>query len=415
MKHLNLLKSTLLLFALVAGSTSVWAQGEPGLNDFTWPTPIVDEDFTSVATVSANTTAASLTNITKHGAFNGLYNNKAENTYGIENTQFSSNALFLTSGNTTSPIVIGISNITFGNAGAFSFKCKKTNYGYIGMSGDGINGTSYTKAKASCYMQINNGAITISNGTSWKEVTTATTTDVNICIIYNNTNEDLVYGNAIALASLTAHVYVNGECVMNGSKPKAMAIADSDISSFRIVTCQKNATMNVDDVKIYNELPGYKVPATISTAEYATFCSPYATDFSTTGVKVYTATAGETSVTLNEVASGKVPANTPVVLYKAGADGTAINVPVIASADAVGSNDLKVSTGTDVANMYVLASKGSGVGFYKWSGTSDLSAGKVYLQGTSPAREFLGFGDVTGINSVQGSELKVNGYFDLHH
>ena len=155
------------------------------------------------------------------------------------------------------------------------------------------------------------------------------------------------------------------------------------------------------------------VPATITTAEYATFCSPYATDFSTTGVTVYTATAGETSVTLNEVASGKVPANTPVVLYKADADGSAINVPVIASADDLGSNDLKVSTGTDVENMYVLADNTSGVGFYKWNGTSDLSAGKVYLQGASSAREFLGFGDVTGINSVLGSELKVNGYFDL--
>lgn len=155
-----------------------------------------------------------------------------------------------------------------------------------------------------------------------------------------------------------------------------------------------------------------KQAATISTAKYATFVSPCATDFSTTGVTVYTATAGATAVTLNEVAT-KVPANTPVVLYKADADGSVIDVPVIVSADDLGSNDLKVSTGTDVANMYVLASKGSGVGFYKWSGTSDLSAGKVYLQGTSPAREFLGFGDVTGINSVQGSELKVNGYFDL--
>jgi len=139
---------------------------------------------------------------------------------------------------------------------------------------------------------------------------------------------------------------------------------------------------------------------TITDAEYATFVSPYATDFSTTGVTVYTATAGATAVTLNEVASGKVPANTPVVLYKADADGSAINVPVIASADDLGSNDLQVSTGTDVENMYVLADNTNGVGFYKWSGTSDLSAGKVYLLGASSAREFLGFGDVTGIENL---------------
>jgi len=155
------------------------------------------------------------------------------------------------------------------------------------------------------------------------------------------------------------------------------------------------------------------VPATITTAEYATFCSPYATDFSTTGVTVYTATAGKTSVTLNEVASGKVPANTPVVLYKAGADGTAINVPVIVSADAVGSNDLKVSVGGEPTNAYVLANKTHGVGFYKWAGGS-LTSGKIYLQPASSAREFLGFGDVTGIENLTPALSQGEGaWYDL--
>lgn len=146
------------------------------------------------------------------------------------------------------------------------------------------------------------------------------------------------------------------------------------------------------------------VPATITTAKYATFSSAYATDFSTTGITVYTATDNETSVTLNEVEGGQVPANTPVVLYKAGADGTAINVPVIASADPVGDNDLVVKDdGDDVENMYVLANGSKGVGFYPWAG-SKLNAGKVYLQGKSSygnARDFLAFGGTaTGITNV---------------
>ena len=87
-------------------------------------------------------------------------------------------------------------------------------------------------------------------------------------------------------------------------------------------------------VQIYKEV-AHNESATVSAAEYATFVNAtYALDFSETGITVYTATDNEKSVTLNEVTSGKVPANTPVVLYKAGADGTAINVPVIASADA---------------------------------------------------------------------------------
>ena len=148
------------------------------------------------------------------------------------------------------------------------------------------------------------------------------------------------------------------------------------------------------------EVAFYRHPsAKISTAKYSTFVSPYATDFSTTGITVYTATAGATAVTLNEVASGKVPANTPVVLYKADADGSVIDVPVIVSADDLGSNDLKVSVGGEPTNAYVLANKTNGVGFYKWAGGS-LTSGKIYLQGASSAREFLGFGDVTGIESL---------------
>lgn len=157
------------------------------------------------------------------------------------------------------------------------------------------------------------------------------------------------------------------------------------------------------------------VPVTITDAEYATYCNATkALDFSATGITVYTATDGKTSVALNEVASGQIPANTPVVLYKAGG-GAAINVPIIASADApAGTNDLHVSTGTDVANMYVLSKIGGKVGFYPWGGTN-LSAGKIYLQGKASygAREFIGFGDATSIDSVTRDALKNGKIYNL--
>ncbi len=160
------------------------------------------------------------------------------------------------------------------------------------------------------------------------------------------------------------------------------------------------------------------VPVTISAAEYATYCNATkALDFSTTGITVYTATDNEDYVKLNEVATGKVPANTPVVLYKAGADGSAIDVPVIATADAIeGTNDLRVSTGTDVANMYVLAKKPT-IGFYPWTGTN-LSAGKIYLQGKASygAREYLGFsnGNTTGVENIEHGTLNMeHSVYDL--
>ena len=156
----------------------------------------------------------------------------------------------------------------------------------------------------------------------------------------------------------------------------------------------------------------------VTDAKYATYYTTRALNFGSTGITVYTAKDNATSVTLNEVTSGQVPANTPVVLYNAGADGSAIDVPVIASAEAVGDNDLRVSTGEDVANMYVLAMNPT-IGFYPWAGTTDLSAGKIYLQGKASygAREFLGFndGETTAINEVRSLKPEVRGeYFNLN-
>ena len=160
-------------------------------------------------------------------------------------------------------------------------------------------------------------------------------------------------------------------------------------------TTSSNKRIRVDDITVTQVTTA---PVTISAAEYATFSSPYALDFSTTGITVYTATANTTSVTLTEVT--QVPAGAAVVLYKAGADGTAINVPVIASADALTGNELLVSDGSVGNGVYVLANKTNGVGFYKWNGGS-LPEGKVYLPAPATAPEFLGFalgGETTDIS-----------------
>ena len=157
--------------------------------------------------------------------------------------------------------------------------------------------------------------------------------------------------------------------------------------------------------------------ATITSAGYATFSSDKNVDFSSNeGLTVYTATENETSVTLNEVTSKKVPANTPVVLK--GAAGSYAGT-VISSADDLGANDLHISDGetaTAENNIYVLANKSNGVGFYKWAGTSSLSAGKIYLKAeTSNNAPFLGFDGegTTGINSVERGALSVEGCYTL--
>ena len=153
---------------------------------------------------------------------------------------------------------------------------------------------------------------------------------------------------------------------------------------------------------------------TITNAKYATYCGDVILNYSGVGIKAFIAKDNGSTIGLTEIANGQVPTSTPVILYKAGADGTAINVPVIASTTTViddDDNDLEVSDGTTAKgdDIYVLA-KNPTVGFYKWKSASSLSEGKIYLKASTPvlAREFIGFDDeTTGINAVENGNSDV--------
>ena len=211
----------------------------------------------------------------------------------------------------------------------------------------------------------------------------------------------------------------NGDAfIQNKAYPSASGsnryIKWNDSSSGKRFACYTSAQTSIQLYRLSKSV-------TITDAEYATYCGSKALNFDGVGITVFTATDNETSVKLNEITSGKVPANTPVVLYKEGADGTAISVPVIASADAPeGTNDLHVVgagglTGED--NIFVLA-KNPTVGFYLWDKTKTLNEGKIYLQGKasySSSRQFLGFEEnTTGIGAtLMNSERVNNGVYNL--
>ncbi|MBR4921172.1 MAG: hypothetical protein IKZ62_07650, partial [Prevotella sp.] len=65
-------------------------------------------------------------------------------------------------------------------------------------------------------------------------------------------------------------------------------------------------------------------------------------------------------------------------------------------------------------NVYVLANKEEGVGFYRWTGGL-LGSGRVYLPGdTSALSNFLGFDDeTTNIELKNGKMEKLKSFFDL--
>lgn len=140
----------------------------------------------------------------------------------------------------------------------------------------------------------------------------------------------------------------------------------------------------------YNNISGEEVvlfrkvttaTASISSAKYATFSSPYALDFSgEEGLKVFTAGVNDanTKVILREVTNKRVPANTAVVLH--GAEGTYTGI-IIAEADAITNNDLQIANETmnGNGNIYVLNKVDGVVGFYKLKSSGTLAKGKAYI------------------------------------
>ena len=165
-----------------------------------------------------------------------------------------------------------------------------------------------------------------------------------------------------------------------------------------VTLTNNDAAARFTSIKVYYS-EATEVPATITSAGYATFCPAFDVSLPE-GLKAYVASSlSDDKVTLTEVET--IPAGTPVVLQgKAGE----YALPIADEADAVEENLLKVSDGTITGGegIYGLGNK-NGIGFYQVSSELTLSAGKVYLDATgTEAKDRLSFsfGDATAIESI---------------
>jgi len=164
------------------------------------------------------------------------------------------------------------------------------------------------------------------------------------------------------------------------------------------------------------------VSKTISSAGWATFCSPYALDLANaTGLTgAYIVTGGENGVlTKTPVMNGTVPANTGLLLK--GNEGTA-TIPVVAGSETnVANNILKgVTEATEIPAETGWVLMGSPkLGFYQNSNAFTVGANTAYIlvkdlpvpqnQTTGARASYLLFDDMTGISQVAGSKVKTNG------
>ena len=183
----------------------------------------------------------------------------------------------------------------------------------------------------------------------------------------------------------TNSLFINGA---NSGTAKTNQSEDFDYTLVRIVSTAKS----------------------ITSAGYATYCSPYALDFS--GVEGLTAyIAQKNGKTIEFTPVNQVPANTGVLLK--GNEGS-YNIPAIASAAAVENVLVGVTEETEIAaNNFVLMNGDSGVGFYKTTKAFTVGANTAYLPASvAEGRTFIGFDDdaqTTGIQAVNSEKITMNG------
>lgn len=239
-------------------------------------------------------------------------------------------------------------------------------------------------------------------------------------IIYTNEKPEAV--------SFTAKLFENAS---TGTKMKVQASADgvdfTDIEEFtikgsanatfqfktsnafaathravKLAISSKDKNVGVGSISI----SAAPVSATVTAAGWATWVAPVNVTVPS-GVEAYAVSLNGTHTDLTTLTA--IPAGTPVLLKNEGT----YQFPVATETPAAVSTALLVSDGTEVANAYVLAKpEGKEVGFYKWIGTSDspaIPAGKVYLiYAASTAPDFIGFGDATGISSIENGQVTID-------
>ena len=154
----------------------------------------------------------------------------------------------------------------------------------------------------------------------------------------------------------------------------------------------------------------------VSNVGYATWSSDSPLDFTGSEVKAYVGTVSGGNLTFTPVT--EVPANTGLLLYKEG--GATVNVPVIASAAAVGENCLTgVNEATTITSEdYILNNVGENVGFYKAGSFTSLAAHRAYitaLAATKIKNFVLNFDETDGIVEIMrnGDNEKMSAIFDL--
>ena len=184
-----------------------------------------------------------------------------------------------------------------------------------------------------------------------------------------------------------------------------LAASTRETRTFTVKEDGNVALTSTSGIRIYSISVTNEAPTVIvnTTNGYATFSSPAAVDFSESGAEVYTVSVDGNNAVLTKVESGKVPANTGVIIKS---ESATVEGKCIYNASALEGNQLIAATKeVSEKRIYILVADGESVKFTTMT-SGALAAGKAYLPAatTSEARELnLVVGNATGISEVNAA------------
>lgn len=245
-------------------STNVWGTA-PTLSDLNLGTPLVSENFNSLATCNNTpgngSTTTTISSQTAYGVFTDGYVGKSDAIgFGI----FAAEDPFVSKylkvyGDGSKVAGLYLNNTSISATGSFDIYFSKTSVGYFGLFSVVDNSNTSNKSYNVVYFQWNGTTLSISDGNTsshtWQPVGTPTSDLIRVTVVYNSGSNTTYCGTAISISSARAHVYVNGTAVMNGESPKEFTIPTSRNPYYFRVTTNSSSGLNIDDLKIYNGLP----------------------------------------------------------------------------------------------------------------------------------------------------------------
>ena len=230
-----------------------------------------------------------------------------------------------------------------------------------------------------------------------------------------------VYGRNDASGSSKFNIYVGNDAIcdeVTSSKVDHMFnIPSAKQTAGTVYTIKNTSTANMQITKI--ELYGDNgAPAYVGASGWSTLYCTACLDFAKVdGLDAYVVSDVSASTVTLSASIPQVPAGTPVILK--GTPNTAYTVPVFDNNYDFGTNKLLVSDGTVIGGdgIYALAEKNSVVGFYKVAADVTIPAGKCYLNTSTSAPEYLGFGgdgNTTGIKAIDNGQLTIDNVYNLN-